>query len=406
MTAIFKGKQIVLPFRKLFSKEYLIPVIILIIAGTLYYFGAFGPHLQLSKRHFDQLPGWEQDDQSQALQAFKLSCTKILELPPQTAFGETKETASVRNWQTICHAALKLTSTDPENARRFFEAWFIPYQVKNNLNPKGLFTGYYLPAIAGSLKFDKTYNIPIYALPKDLIKVDLGLFKPELTGKKIIGRLKNQTLIPYPSRAEINNGAISQNAAVLLWTNDLVKFFVAQIQGSALVQLPNHEQKLIGYAGENGQPYTAIGRILIEKKAIPKDQMSMEAIQTWLNKNPEQINDILNQDASYVFFKFLTGSSPLGSQKIPLTPQRSLAVDTDYIPLGAPIWLSTKIPQNKANAQTIPFQHLLIAQDTGGAIKGIIRGDIYFGPGLDAEYQAGHMRQNGEYWILLPKLKS
>ena len=211
-------------------------------------------------------------------------------------------------------------------------------------------------------------------------------------------------LVPYYTRAEINSGAIKQQAAVLLWTNDPIKFFVAQIQGSALVQLPDHQRQLIGYAGENGRTYTAIGKVLIEKKALAKAQVSMESIQDWLRKNPEQINAVLNQDASYVFFRMLPGQSPLGSQRIPLIPQRALAVDTNYIPLGAPIWLVTKVPKNNAHDQTVLFQRLLIAQDTGGAIKGIIRGDIYFGPGAEAEYLASHMKHKGKYWILLPKL--
>ncbi len=391
-------------FKKTLTISCLILILALVLAGILYYLGLLGAHIQLSKARFDQLPGWQQDDQSLALKSFQQSCSQILKLPPNSAFGKLPEIPPTQKWQAICLAAVKISTADQKSARQFFEQWFDPYQVKNNFNPKGLFTGYYLPLIQGNLNAAGAYTIPIYGLPNDLISVNLGLFKPELTGKKIRGRVQNQTLVPYPDRAQINNGAINGKAPVLFWTNDAVQLFFTQIQGSGLIQLPNNKTELIGYAGENGRPYTAIGKILIQKKALTKDIVSMETIQDWLHKNPQQINSILNQDASYVFFRVLKGISPVGSQQIPLTPQRSLAVDTHYIPLGAPLWLVSTVPNKNSNTNPTPYQHLLIAQDTGGAIVGIIRGDIYFGPGIDAAFMAGHMKNSGKYWILLPKL--
>lgn len=382
------------------SSILLIGILVICVA---FYLGIFGDHLQLVKSHFHQLPGWQQDDQRQALSTFQRSCTQILTLPPQAPFGEQPGMGQVQDWQAACQAAAKIKHPDIENARRFFENRFDPYQVKNHFNAKGLFTGYYLPLLQGSTVETPLYSIPIYGPPRDLVRVDLGLFKPELAGKSIVGRVQDRTLVPYFSRAEIMRGALQQKAPVLLWTNDLIKLFFAQIQGSAMVALPNHQFQLIGFADENGLPYTPIGKVLVTQKAIAKDAVSMTAIQKWLRKNPDQINAVLNQDASYIFFKLLPTTSPLGTQGVPLTPQRSMAVDQHFIPLGAPLWLVTKIPQHSINAPSVDYRRLFIAQDTGGAIKGIIRGDIYFGPGQEAEFMAGNMNQKGSYWILLPK---
>jgi membrane-bound lytic murein transglycosylase A len=189
---------------------------------------------------------------------------------------------------------------------------------------------------------------------------------------------------------------------VLVWTDNLLDVFFAQIQGSAIVELPDHERLIINYAGTNGRAYTAIGKILLERNAIPKNNLSMQTLRIWLEQHPEEINTVLNSNASYVFFKILKNGDPLGSEQIPLLPERSLAVDTRFIPLGAPLWLSTTLPTHTPSA----FQHLMIAQDTGGAIKGIIRGDVYWGASEKAADIAGHMQSDGQYWILLPKRKS
>lgn len=178
------------------------------------------------------------------------------------------------------------------------------------------------------------------------------------------------------------------------------ELFFAHIQGSALVQLTNGQRILIGYAGGNGHPYTSIGKVLVNNHQLDSKKISMQSIRAWLLQHPQQITTLLNHNASFVFFKILPDHHPLGTQRVPLTPERSLAVDTRYLPLGAPLWLSTTIPIEKM--QTKPFQHLVIAQDTGSAIQGIVRGDIYWGTGKKAEFIAGHMQQPGQYWILLP----
>jgi membrane-bound lytic murein transglycosylase A len=366
------------------------------------YHGLFGPHLFLTKTTFPHLSQWEQDDHRTAFQAFRLSCAEILTRKPFVAFSALPHSKTNRDWQTICLAANKLQRPTAIQARQFFEFWFEPYAVKNNFNPHGLFTGYYLPVLQGSLKKNKRCPFPIHGIPRDWVKINLGLFKPSFAGKTLIGQLNNNTVVPYPNRAAIQQGCIGKNANILAWTDNAVDLFFAQIQGSAIVQLPQHPPLLIGYASTNGQPYAAIGKILIENHTIAKKNMSMQAIRSWLVQHPAQINDFLNYNASYVFFRVLNTSAPVGSEQVPLTAQGSLAVDTQYIPLGAPVWLSTQVPAALAKP-AVTYHKLLIAQDTGGAIKGIVRGDIYWGSGSAATFSAGHMQQTGRYWLLLPQ---
>jgi membrane-bound lytic murein transglycosylase A len=389
-----------------YKKTYFLFIVLLflIIVPAFYYYykGTVFSHVSLTKTTYDHLPNWKKEDASQALLAFQKSCVEILKRNPALPFSPTlpiyKTNAA---WQTLCIAANKIQHPTPYQARQFFETKFQPYAVKNNFNSKGLFTGYYLPVLHGNLKKTKRYSVPLYSLPHDWVKIDLIRFNPEFKGKSMIGQLKNHTLLPYPDRAAIQQGALDTHADVIVWIDNIVDEFFAQIQGSAIVQLPNHQTLLLGFAGTNGQPYTAIGNLLIANKAIPKEKISMQTIRAWLSHHPKQVIDLLNQNKSYVFFIVLPDKNPLGTEHVPLTPQHSLAVDTRYIPFGAPLWLDTRVPDKKLKEKI--FRHLLIAQDTGGAIKGIVRGDIYWGAGADAAFTAGHMQQTGRYWVLLPK---
>ncbi len=358
------------------------------------------PRLILTPTQFANLPDWSQDNHAQALIAFHHSCTEILTRPTaQTAFANFPEASDVKTWQRICKAAQQLTKPSQTQAQQFFEHWFTPYHITDQTNSQGLFTGYYLPLIKASLQKTKHYHVPIYALPTDLVKIDLGLFKPEWAQKKIVGQFtNNQTLQPYPDRIAINQGAIKNKARILLWGDNPIDVFFAQIQGSALVQLPDGKQMMIGYAGDNGRSYTAIGNILITQYGIDKKNMSMQTIRDWLQQHPTKIKTILNQDASYVFFKKLNHEAPLGTEQVPLTPERSLAIDINYLPFGAPLWLETTMPSS-----TKTFRHLMIAQDSGGAIRGVVRGDIYWGSGDAVAHIAGNMQNSGRYWILLPR---
>ncbi len=359
-------------------KKFMIVIsslVMIVASAMLYYSGVFGAHFFLLRTTYDKLPGWEQDNQQKALLAFKQSCVAIMHLDSKKMFSTLLPSGGyVSAWQTICLAANKLTKNDDHTARQFFEYWFQPYRVANNFNPNGLFTGYYVPVIHARLKKNQRFQTPIYALPNTK---------------------------PYPDRAAITAGALENKARVLTWSDDPIDVFFAQIQGSARVRLSPKKNFLIGYAGNNGRPYTAIGKILIEKRAIEKKNISMQSIRAWLNEHPQELHTILNQDASYVFFQIQKNNQPLGSQGVPLTPQRSLAVDPRFIPLGAPVWLNSSSPTRLTPNMT--FQQLLIAQDTGGAIKGIVRGDVFWGEGDDAAYTAGYMRNKGQYWVLLPR---
>lgn len=368
----------------------------------LYYAGIFGSQLILTESSFDRLPNWQQDSHDKALKAFQWSCNDILKRKPDTPFGPLKKAGLASQWQTICAAAKQLKNPSPIDARQFFETWFDVYHVSNHLNHQGLFTGYYLPLLHGSVKSSSQYNVPIYGAPTDLIKIDLSLFNPELAGKKIVAQLKDQKLYPYPDRAAINQGALKHNAPIIAWCNNVIDLFFAQIQGSAILELENNQQVIINYANDNGRHYSSIGKILVGNQQLAKEHVSMQSIRAWLLAHPEEINTLLNKDASYVFFKILHQRDPLGSRQIPLSPERSLAVDLNYIPLGVPVWLDTHVPSSD-NGDTL-FQHLLIAQDTGGAIKGIVRGDVYWGSGEKAEFTAGHMKSTGQYWLLLPRM--
>lgn len=374
-------------------------IIGLMIGG--YFWSLRKPHLLLSKTSFTQLTAWRRDTQIATLAAFKHSCEAIAKRNPSENFSALPQSGRVITWQKICAAAQTVPANDNAKAQQFFETWFVPYHVSNLLRARGLFTGYYLPLIHGSLQPDKRFNVPVYAPPDDLVKIQLGLFRPELAGTTLIAQQINHQLLPYPDRAAINQGAISKTSRVLLWSDNVLDVFFAQIQGSAKVELPDQQKVLIHYAGTNGRAYTAIGRILIAKNALPPQNISMQTIREWLTQHPDQMDGVLNQNAAYVFFNLLNNAEPNGSENVMLTPACSLAVDTHIMPLGAPIWLETSVPLPRAPAKS--FHHLLITQDTGGAIHGVVRGDIYWGSGDMAAYIAGHMQSSGEYWILLPK---
>jgi membrane-bound lytic murein transglycosylase A len=375
-------------------------IVLAMIAGIVH-FSPPASNVILTKTHFAQLPAWNKDHQGVALQAFQNSCREILKRDPRAKFSTLPNAGTVADWQQACMAANKISAHDIARARLFFETWFEPYRLLDHYHREGLFTGYFLPLLHGSLQPDKHYNVPVYALPNDLIRINLGLFKPALTGITLVAQQRNNQLYPYPARAQINAGAIAKNARVLLWADSQLDVFFAQIQGSALVELPDHQQLLISYAGTNGRPYTPIGNILLAKNVMTKKTISMQTIRDWLTQHSEASDAVLNQNASYVFFNLSKVSPPQGSERVPLLPGRSLAVDNSLIPYGAPLWINTMAPQR--NADKAPLQRLLIAQDTGGVIKGLVRGDIYWGSGEDAAYIAGHMQSAGELWILLPR---
>ena len=357
--------------------------------------------LQITPWTFSTLEGWIDDDQGRALLAFQKSCDKILSLPAdyKLSVNGAVPSGQVKNWQGACLASQELNSNDKGLARRFFETWFAPYEVKDlNVNDQGLFTGYYEPQLNGSTVRGGAYQIPLLSRPKDLVSVNLGNFDGDLGGNTIWGRVVKDRLKPYPNRADIENGALGDLAKPILWVASIVDAFFLQIQGSGQVKLPNGEIVHVGFAGKNGQPYRSIGRLLIKQGEIPADRLTMDAIRKWIDVRPQAGPKLLQHNPTYVFFKILNGDGPLGAQGVALTAGRSLAIDRRFMPLGVPIWLQTRDPLNKDK----PFNRLMVAQDTGGAIKGVVRGDIFFGSGKRATKRAGNMKHPGRYFILLP----
>lgn len=367
--------------------------------------------LTLAPASFASLPGWGADDQAAALPALLASCARIRVARPEASLAPAGTAA---DWQELCTAAASLApaaaTPDSATVRQFLEEHLTPLAVGSTLGGEGLFTGYYEPSLAGSRTPDAAHRVPLLARPDDLVMVDLGRFRDSLKGERIAGRVAEGALEPYPDRAAIEAGALSDRARPLAFVADPVEAFFLHIQGSGLVTLADGGALRVGYAAQNGQPYVAIGRELIRRGALTRESVSMDSIKAWLAANPDEAAALLNSNPSYVFFRDL-GSPPAdpngplggppGAQNVPLTPGRSLAVDRKFLALGLPLWLDTTVPL--ADGGTEPLRRLMVAQDTGGAIRGPVRGDVFWGHGAEAGRRAGAMKQPGRYWILVPK---
>ncbi|HEY0521800.1 MAG TPA: MltA domain-containing protein [Stellaceae bacterium] len=357
--------------------------------------------LVLTPVGFDRLPGWTEDDHGAAWAVFRRSCAALAgrddaePFGPDSAGGGTAATGTVADWRPACAAADAATSA---SARSFFETAFQPFSAANNDRRAGLFTGYYEPELRGSRRSGGAYATPLLRRPPDLVSVDLGRFRPAWKGERTAGRVVDGVLAPYPSRAEISAGALAGCGLELVWIDDPVDAFFLQIQGSGRVVLADGGAMQVGFDGQNGHPYVPIGRILAERGELPRDGVTMQSIRRWLADHPDRIAALLAQNPSYVFFRELPfAENPIGTQGVELTPGRSLAVDRGFVPLGVPLWLDL------ADAPDGRRQRLVIAQDTGGAIRGPVRGDLFWGHGDEAAAHAGMMRTQGEYYLLLPR---
>ncbi len=298
-----------------------------------------------------------------------------------------------------CSVALALPAGDNGAARQFFESWFRPYLVANNDRSEGLFTGYYEIELRGALEADANYNVPVYRTPRDQIAVDLGDFDPELAGRSLVGRVEGGRLKPYHARRAIQQGALDGRGLELVWLDDPLDAFMLHVQGSGRVRLRDGRTTRIGYAGNNGHAYRSIGRELIRRGALEAHEASWQGIRRWIESNPAEAADLLAVNRRYIFFDEITGDGPVGAQGVALTAGRSLAVDTRYVPLGLPMWLDTLQPGPGKS----PLQRLVVAQDTGAAIKGPVRGDFFWGTGDTALEYAGRMKHRGRYYLLLPR---
>ena len=337
---------------------------------------------------FNALPGWDRDDVREAWPAFLTSCDVMV-----------KRAA----WKEPCTVARTVDANNAGAIRKFFEAFFVPHQVFNpDGTDNGLVTGYYEPLLNGARKRGGPYQTPLHRAPDDLLTVDLGSVYPELKNMRLRGKLVGNKVVPYPARAELTQSA-TMSGNELIWVDNPIDAFFLQVQGSGRVQFADTKEVVrVAYADQNGHPYRSIGRYLVDKGELTMDQASAQGIKAWLAANPKRQQELLNANPGYVFFKEekLTDprKGPKGAMGVPLTPQRSVAVDPNFIPLGAPVFLSTTQP-----GSNVPLQRMMLAQDTGGAIKNAVRADYFWGFGAEAGEKAGKMKQRGMLWVLLPR---
>ncbi len=344
------------------------------------------------------LPGWSDDQVHEAWPAFRAGCAALI-----------ASAATSGLWQGPCAAAEFLSPVDRTTVRRFFESHFIPYQVITaDGRDTGMVTGYYEPLLSGSRVRSARYQVPLYAAPDDLLTIDLTELYPELKDKRLRGRVEGKRVVPYWSRADIENGNAPVSARALVYVADPVDAFFLQIQGSGRVRLAEGGIMRVGYADQNGHPYRSVGRILVERGEMPLERASLQGIREWGQRNPEKLGPLLDENPSYVFFREVPAPAPgtleaeidgpFGSLGVPLLRERAIAVDPRSIPLGAPVYLATTYPLSAR-----PLTRLVLAQDTGGAIRGAVRADFFWGFGDDAGREAGRMKQDGRMWILWPK---
>jgi len=332
------------------------------------------------------LPNWGRESLRASLDAFARGCPVL----------EKREA-----WKAVCAGAQTLAGADEREIASFFEMNFDPWQVMNaDESASGMITGYYEPLLHGSRMRTARYRYPLYGVPDDLLVIDLTDLYPEFKHKRLRGKLVGNRVVPYYSRGDIEQEGSPIKGKELVWVDDAVDAFFLQIQGSGQVELENGERLRLGYADQNGHPFRSLGRLLIDRGEIPPERASMQGIKDWARRHPGKVKQFLDANPSYVFFREMPKDlpGPIGSLGVPLTPERSIAVDPRVIPLGVPVYLATTWP-NTAD----PLERLMVAQDTGGAINGGVRADFFWGFGDPAGRQAGKMRQSGRMWVLLPK---
>jgi membrane-bound lytic murein transglycosylase A len=369
-----------------------------------------GVGLYMDATEYSNLPGWQDDNHLDALSAFQKSCESLVRLPKNRPLRPKKTGGTAGDWHQVCKDALKLGSILTDNnsdrgvAQAFFEAHFTPLTLSAEAGDDGFLTGYYEPLMEGNHTQTTTYNVPLYKRPSDLVTVDLGSFRDDLKGRRIAGRVKNGALKPFETHEQIDSGALENQGLELIWLKSHVDAFFLHIQGSGRVRLPDGSFQKVGYDGPNGHPYTAIGGVLVKWGELKRVDVTMPAIKKWITENPDRAPELMQANKSYIFFRALEGSGPLGSQGVVLTPGRSLAVDRNHIPLSAPVFLAGSHPDpNNLKGPSLPLNRLVIAQDTGGAIRGELRGDVFWGMGVEPEIIAGNMKNEAKFFMLLPK---
>jgi membrane-bound lytic murein transglycosylase A len=347
---------------------------------------------------FDDLVGWRDDDHDAALGAFRRSCAEIIS--HGRAFARTIKYGGVRaDWLSVCRKAVKTS-----DARKFFETELTPLRVNDTERPAGLFTGYFEPEALGSRTPSKEFSVPIYAKPADLMPFDAK--EQKATGGLRYGRFVDGKPQPYYTRREIEEGALKGRGLEIVWLRYWSDAFFIQVQGSARIRFEDGSSMRLAYSAKTGLPYTAIGGILVERGEIAKEKLSMQAILAWMRKDPKAARELMWENKSFVFFRELELPEPElgapGAQTVQLTPLRSLAVDRSLWAFGTPVWVDSYQPTEEGGKGPA-IRRLMVAQDTGTAIKGAVRGDVYWGWGAKAARIAGHMKSEGSMVVLLPK---
>ncbi len=348
----------------------------------------------VSKVDFDDLNGWHDDDFMEVIPVFAKNCQKVLQNKNEYLYASAikiKTKDYIRSCQKFAGKNIK----SGKDMRKFIESEFVPYVVATAESANGKFTSYYEATIRASFEKDEKYKYPIYGRPEDLIEINLKDFDEKLPNTRLVGRVEGTKFIPYYNRYEIENNGIK--APVLMWGDDLVDIHFMQIQGSAIAVLDDGSELRIGYADSNGRKFKGIGSILLEKRLIKPGQASMIKIREWLRNNPEKAVDAMAKNERFIFQRLVDADGPVGAYGLSLTAGRSLAVDNSFIPLGAMMWLDTVNPDNER------IEKIVFAQDIGSAIKGVVRGDYFWGHGEEALEEAGRMHSDGRYYILVPK---
>jgi membrane-bound lytic murein transglycosylase A len=333
--------------------------------------------LKLSPSSYSMLPGWGEDDLEAVLPALLNSCKVIRKQPPDEPVGPKGLGGLAGDWQAPCAAAAELKNqTDPATTRAFFERWFVPFTAEDVRGKPGLFTGYYEAEIEAARQPDALHVYPLYRAPK----------------------------VPTTlTRAEIEAGALRGQGLEFLWLKDPVDAFFLQIQGSGIVHVADGSEMRVGYAGNNGQGFVAIGKLMIDEGIIDRQSASMQTIRAWLRAHPDQAQALMNRNPRFVFFREITENGPVGAMGVTLTAGRSLAIDPAFVPLGLPLWLDTTWPIAHGSIKKgAPLRRLMLAQDVGTAIKGPVRGDFFWGSGEEALTFAGSMKNEGRWFLLLP----
>jgi peptidoglycan lytic transglycosylase A len=351
----------------------------------------------LTPAAWSELPGWNSDPVDAVWPAFRIGCRALLADPKTQPL-----------WQLPCADSERVDATNANGVRTFFETHFIPYRVAAaDGRDVGRITGYFEPLLKGSRERAPQFAVPLYAPPDDLLTVDLSDVYPELKDKRVRGRVDGKKVVPYWTRSDIEHGVTGLSGKALVYVADPVEAFYFEIQGSGRIELPDGSVIRLGYADQNGHPYRSIARVLIDRGDLPLERASLAGISAWAKAHPEATRALLDENPSYVFFREVPlpekGSpdaqidGPIGTLGVPLLAQRTIAVDPRSIPLGAPVFLATTMPLSK-----VPLTRLVMAQDTGGAIRGVVRADYFWGFGPQAGREAGRMLQDGRMWLLWP----